>query len=227
MKYRKARIGVRHKGCWGSLCTLKFPNVVMEEKGPINVEKLKKGFRLSATWDVRFKDNKEFQDFLKHLKEYKMIKEIKVIKQDDDRALLKTIWTNSKSSYDIVLRNNSLYTSPVVQRDGFEIYDVITENPQELVRLLENLDEIGEVKLFSVGRIVNEHPLKLTEKQLRALQIAVSHEFYNWPRKVSLSEIAAMTGMKRRTFQENLRKAEAKLFPIFIKQFFSKNENQI
>ncbi len=222
MKLRKAVIGVRHKGCWGSLCTLQFPDIIMKEKGPINVEEINNRVRLSATWDVCFKNKKEFEDFLKHLKTYKMIEKIKVISQDDNSALLKTIWVNKKSSYDIVLKNNCLYTSPVVQRDGYEIYDIITENPQELVKLIENLDEIGEAKLFSVGRITAEHPFKLTEKQVNAVQLAVSHNFYDWPRKVSLDEISALVGMKRRTFQENLRKAEAKLLPHLIKCFFER-----
>jgi len=221
MKLRKAVIGVRHKGCWGSLCTLKFPDIVMKEKGPINVEKIKSGVRLSATWDVSFKTKKQFNDFLKHLQTYKMIEKIKVISLYETHALVKTIWTNKKSSYDIVLKNNCLYTSPVIQKDGYEVYDVITEDPQKLVKVIGNLEEIGESKLFSVGRITPEaNPFKLTEKQINAIQMAVSHNFYNWPRKVSLEEVSAMIGMKRRTFQENLRKAESKLFPHLIKHFF-------
>ena len=222
MKLRKAVIGVRHKGCWGSLCTLEFPNIIMREQGPINVETINggKAVRLSATWDVSFKNKKEFESFLKHLKTYKNIEEVKVISLYDEHALLKTVWHNKKSSYAIVLKNNCLYASSVVQKDGFEIYDVITEEPKKLVKLLENLEEIGEAKLFSVGRIASEHPFKLTDKQSHALQAAVSHNFYEWPRKVSLEEISAMLGMKRRTFQENLRKAESKLFPHLVKNFF-------
>lgn len=220
MKLRKAVIGVRHKGCWGSLCTLEFPDIVMKEKGPINVEKVKGGVRLSATWNISFKNKKEFEKFLKHLQTYKMIKRIKIIEIHDEHALVKIEWINKDSSYDIVLKNNCLYTSPVIQKDGYEVYDVITEDPKELVKLIENLDEIGEAKLFSVGRIASEHPFKLTEKQANAIRIAVSYNFYDWPRKVSLEEISAMVGMKRRTFHENLRKAEAKLFPYLIKHFF-------
>ncbi len=222
MKFRKATIGVRHKGCWGSLCTLQFPDIIMREKGPINVEKINGGVRLSACWEVSFKNRKEFKKFLGHLRSYKEIKEMKIISQSEDRALLKTVWISKKSSYDIVLRNNCLYTSPVTQRDGYEIYDIITEDPKEVVKLMENLEDIGEVKLFSIGRLKKENPFKLTEKQARALQLALSHKFYDWPRRVSLDEISAMIGVKRRTFQENLRKAEAKLFPHLIKHFFEK-----
>lgn len=220
MKLRKATIGVRHKGCWGSLCTLEFPNIIMKEKGPINVEKIKQGVRLSACWDVCFKNKEEFEDFLKHLKCYEMIEKIKVISLYSEHALLKTVWMNKSSSYESVLKNNCLYTSPVTQKDGFEVYDVITEDPKELVKLIGDLEEIGEAKLFSVGRINSEHAFKLTDKQANAIQLAVSHNFYEWPRKVSLDEVSAMVGMKRRTFQENLRKAEAKLLPHLIRGFF-------
>jgi len=229
MKLRKAVIGVRHKGCWGSLCTVQFPNIIMKEKGPINVEKVNEGkvsegVRLSATWDVSFSGKKEFSDFLKHLGTYKMIERIKVISLHDEHALVRIVWVNKGSSYVIVLKNNCLYTSPVVHKNGYEVYDVITEEPKKLVNLMEGLDGIGEAKLFEVGRISNEHPFKLTDKQTNAIQLAVSHNFYDWPRKVNLDEISVMVGMKRRTFQENLRKAEAKLFPHLIKHFFERGE---
>jgi len=225
MKLRKATIGVRHKGCWGSLCTLKFPNIIMKEKGPINIEKLKGEIMISATWEVNFKDKKEFEAFLKHLKTYGMIKKIKVISMNDTNALLKTVWISKKSSYDIVLKNNCLYTSPVTQKEGFEIYDVLTENPKELIKLIGDLEGIGEAKLFSVEKITpKNNGFKLTDKQANALQLAVSHDYYNWPRRINLEEISALCGMKRRTFQENLRKAEAKILPPLIKHFFEKKE---
>jgi len=222
MKFRKATIGVRHKGCWGSLCTVKFPEIIMKEKGPINVEKVGKKVRLNATWEVSFPNKKYFEDFLKHIKSYEMIEFVKIIEMNKETVLLRTIWVNDRCSYDIVLKNNCLYTSPVIQKDGYEIYDIITKDPQELIKLIENLDEIGEAKLFSVGRMTQKNHFKLTDKQANALQIAVSHNFYEWPRKISLDEISVMVGMKRRTFQENLRKAEAKVFPYLIKGFFEK-----
>lgn len=225
MKLRKAKIGVRHKGCWGSLCTIEFPNIVMAEKGPIHVEKHKEEVKLCATWDVSFKNKKEFEKFLKSLDKYEMLKVVRVVSIHEDHALLKTEWINKSSSYDTVLKNNCLYTSPVTQRDGFEVYDIITEEPKKVVKLIENLDEIGEVKLFEIGKAKPEnYPFKLTEKQTKALQIAVMHKFYDWPRKVSLDEVAALVGMKRRTFQENLRKAEAKIIPHMINHFF---ENEV
>ena len=225
MKFRKATIGVRHKDCWGSLCTVKFPDIVMKEKGPINVEKVKAGVRLNATWDVSFNNLEEFEDFLKHIKSYQMVESVKVIDKYEDSALIRTIWTNKQSSYEIVLKNNCLYTSPVIQKEGYEVYDVITEDPKKLVKVLGELEYIGEAKLFSVERVDSEeNPFKLTNKQSKAIQLAVSHDFYEWPRKVSLDEVGAMVGMKRRTFQENLRKAEAKIIPYLIKSFFAKQE---
>ncbi len=223
MKLRKAKIGVRHKGCWGSLCTLEYPNIVMKEKGPINVENCKEGVRLCATWDIGFSDRKVFDEFIKSLEKYEMIKVIKVISVYEENALVKTEWIAKDSSYETVLKNNSLYTSPVTQKEGFEVYDIITEDPQKVVRLIEELDEIGEVKVFEIGRLSpKDHLFKLTDKQAKALQIAVSNNFYEWPRKVSLDEISALVGMKRRTFQENLRKAEAKIIPNLVNDLFDK-----
>jgi len=108
------------------------------------------------------------------------------------------------------------------KKEGYEVYDVITEDPKKLVKVLNELEDIGEAKLFLVGRISQDYSFKLTEKQANAIQLAVSHNFYDWPRKVSLDEVSAMVGMKRRTFQENLRKAESKIMPHLINSFFAK-----
>jgi len=223
MKLRKAKIGVRHKGCWGSLSTVDYPNIVMKETGPINVKKVTGGVQLSATWDVRYKSRAEFKEFFKSLDRFKMIKHKTVIDESDDSALLKTVWINSRSSYDIVLKNNCLFSSNVTQAGGYEVYDIITEDPQKIVKLIENLDDIGEVKLFEIGKVQpKSHLFNLTDKQSKALQIAMSHKFYSWPRIISLDEVAAAAGFKRRTFQENLRKAEAKVIPHLLNYFFDR-----
>jgi len=223
MKLRKARIGVRHEHCWGSLSTLNYPDISLKEKGPIRVEKCEKVVKLSATWDVTFKDREQFKDYLNSLNKYDSIQSIKVISISDDHALLNTEWISKDSSYDLILKNNCLYISPVTQENGYEIYDIIVDNHQKISEIMDKLSKIGGAKIFHISRVTeDDYPFTLTGKQFRALQIAVTHNFYAWPRKVSLDEIASMVGMKRRTFQENLRRAEAKVFPNLINNLFDK-----
>jgi len=41
------------------------------------------------------------------------------------------------------------------------------------------------------------------------------HGYYTWPRKADLGVLARQAGVSVSTFQEHLRKAEAKLLPFF------------
>ena len=61
--------------------------------------------------------------------------------------------------------------------------------------------------------------IRITQKQFEALHTALKHEYYSWPRKVTLEDLAQRSSTTRRAFQENLRKAEAKLFPHIVRKF--------
>ena len=106
------------------------------------------------------------------------------------------------------------YTGPIVQENGFEKHTVLAKNPVALKKLLGELEIIGEAKVFKVSKVNNsDNPYALTEKQARSLRIARAMGYYSWPRKVGLEEMAKAAETSRRAFQENLRKAEAKVIP--------------
>ncbi len=172
MQLRQAVIGVNNHDCWGSLSTESFPELSMKEKGPILVEKDTEGVALHAVWDVSFPKLDILSNYLESLKKCPMIKKIKVISRGDRNALLRTVWKNTDSSYDIVLNNYCLYSSPVTQKDGYEIYTVIAENPGEITRLVNEFSSIGQVKIFKAGSFQKEeNHFTLTDKQLSVLQI--------------------------------------------------------
>ena len=54
---------------------------------------------------------------------------------------------------------------------------------------------------------------KLTKKQKDAITLALSHDYYSFPRKTDLEKLAKIMSVSRVTFQEHLRKAETKLLP--------------
>jgi predicted DNA binding protein len=154
-----------------------------------------------------------------------MLKDVRLIKIEDSHALIKTTWIKEDSSYRLVFEQNCLYTSPVKQRDGYEVYTVITERPDELERLLGKLKEIGSVKVFNVGDVKETaNKYALTTKQMEALTLALSNDYYTWPRKVNLDELSKKTGINRRTLQENLRRAEKKVFSSLKKEILLQEE---
>jgi len=106
----------------------------------------------------------------------------------------------------------------LTQKDGYEIYTIIAEKPIEIRNLINEFSSIGQTKVFKIGDFQKtNHPFTLTDKQLAALQLAISNDYYTWPRTINLDALSKLAHLKRRTFQENLRKAEAKVFPHAVK----------
>jgi|TARA_Y100000310_G_scaffold344923_1_gene460542 predicted DNA binding protein len=85
----------------------------------------------------------------------------------------------------------------------------------------ENVQQISapsvDPEIFNYDAISKD--VRITQKQFEALHTALTHKYYSWPRKVTLEQLAQKASTTRRAFQENLRKAEAKIFPHIVKKF--------
>ena len=66
----------------------------------------------------------------------------------------------------------------------------------------------------------------LTEKQKQALELAIKHEYYSWPKGITLEQLAEKIGVSRSVFQEHLRKAEEKIMPGMIDKL-AKNNSEV
>jgi hypothetical protein len=82
-------------------------------------------------------------------------------------------------------------------------------NPQVLTFRQQKIDSIG---------LISIHP-ELTQKQRLALQLAVKHGYYGFPRKVTLEKLAQIMGVSFSTYQAHLAKAEAHFLPEMVEKF--------
>ncbi|MBI3334087.1 helix-turn-helix domain-containing protein [Candidatus Pacearchaeota archaeon] len=69
----------------------------------------------------------------------------------------------------------------------------------------------SDLKEIYFPKVVPELP----EKQRQAFRLALKHGYYRWPREADLGKLAQEAGVSVSTFQEHLRKAEARLLPFF------------
>lgn len=216
-------LGVYHQDCWGSFLPERFPEISMTESGPVQI--LQKGdgsTKVQTCWNIVAQNPAELEEFLHELRNERSVKKVITFYKNGINALVFTRWVSPSSSYDVVVNRNSICISPVIQENGYEKFKVLTKNPREINSLLNELDAIGEAKVYSIGNFKEEAAkLDLTEKQLIALRIAQEQGYYQWPRKVNLEGLAKIGKTSRRAFQENLRKAEAKVFPDFVKNLKS------
>ncbi|AEN04562.1 Bacterio-opsin activator HTH domain protein [halophilic archaeon DL31] len=109
--------------------------------------------------------------------------------------------------------------SPVRIREGREEWTVLAEGTRESVS--ERLDAVrAEADAdIEVVRITPPESAPtallpedaLSERQREAFELARDRGYYEWPRNVSGTELAAEWDVSKATFLEHLRKAEAKL----------------
>lgn len=120
-------------------------------------------------------------------------------------------------------RNNCLEIQPAVYREGWEYYRLIAFGEKDLHRVFSTLERYCNLEVIS-KKPVNSASLKgsmlvstgtlfagLTRKQVQALIFAVENGYYQVPKRVTTEEIATKLRLPRTTFEEHLRKAEAKV----------------
>ena len=215
---KEVSIGVFHHGCWGSASAKKFPETSASVKGPITVLGKENGIaKVFCAFDVKATSQKELDEYLFFCKNHPTMKKLEVIGKTKSSAFFTVLFESTGSSYDAVINCNSLYTGTIQQENAYEKHRILTKNPNSLKKLLNELEILGEVKVFKIGKPTSEeNPFGLTEKQSLALRIARRNGYYSWPRNITLENLASMSGFKRRAFQENLRKAEAKVLPELL-----------
>ena len=62
----------------------------------------------------------------------------------------------------------------------------------------------------------------ISKEQKNALKIAYNNNYYSYPRKISIENLAKLAKKSTSTFQEHLRKAEIKIMPNFIANYLIK-----
>ncbi len=220
------KVGVYHHGCWGSFSTKDFPNISMTEMGAIRVvKKTKKGALVNCFMHITGERNSDLSRYMAYLKTIPSIKQFKTYEEHDNEAYSFVQFLSSTSSYDSVLKTNALPFGPIVQEKELEIHTVLTEKPTQTTRFLNELEQLGEVKVMKISDFKEENVLAaLTDKQRNALLGAFCNNYYSWPRRVNLDQLSAKLGVKRRTFQEHLRLAEAKFIPFAIEKLIKEKK---
>lgn len=132
----------------------------------------------------------------------------------------------NKFFHNAVLDKSIFFVKPIITKKGFEYWTVASWNKQalqELVGKIRKAKPFAKAELLSLSqrRLNFFIPTifgELTEKQRGALELAFENGYYNYPRKASVEHLARIAKVPRSTFQEHLRKAEAKVLPAVMAQ---------
>ncbi|MFA5992672.1 MAG: helix-turn-helix domain-containing protein [Candidatus Pacearchaeota archaeon] len=163
------------------------------------------------------KDKKSFVNELK--------KNTKVLKFECNKNMLIVLIKEEEKFYELLYNPELYLTHPVTAKQGYEYWNVSSWDRTLLEGLIKEIEKWKEkLKNFQLQSIqkTNLNDIyfpklspELPEKQKQAFEIAIKNNYYTFPRKVDLSDLAKIMKISTSTYQEHLRKAEAKLLPFF------------
>ena len=114
------------------------------------------------------------------------------------------------------------FTKPVfVDKQGYEYWEIASYDRNVLSRFLNNMEkehyEHFEMLQFKEVKLNNIYfpaiAPELTEKQKRVLEVAVEEGYYDIPKRADLKKLAQIMKVSLATYQEHLKRAEAKIIP--------------
>lgn len=107
--------------------------------------------------------------------------------------------------------------------DGYEHWEIAALDKRILNEFISRIKpkaiffKLSKIMQTKLNNVYFPHAIpELTEKQKRALEIAVKEGYYSHPRKVDMRTLAKIMGVSLSTFQEHLSKAESKLIPDLL-----------
>lgn len=103
---------------------------------------------------------------------------------------------------------------PFVDKSGIETWEIASLKKETILKFCQ---KVKECKLISIRQTKLKEIYfprlspNLSEEQRKALFLAIKENYYGYPRKIKLEELAGISKKSRATFREHLRKAERKV----------------
>ena len=219
MWYLKFKI--RHKDCIIS---------PLAEKYKVNIEFYPLGHYIkgdfvytSAIQSVKGEE-KNIRGYIRELKKDKRIVKIEV----SNVIFTQTKEKASKKTYQAIYNPQLFYITPGFNSSkGEEIWEIACwerKALEELIKIMEHAETTTffEVMKFEERNIDDIYILQLfpqlPPKQKEAIELAYGGGYYQFPKKTNLDKLAKILGVSKATFQENLKKAEARIMPLLLRK---------
>lgn len=113
------------------------------------------------------------------------------------------------------------YVKPIMIRpDGFEYWCLASWKKSTLIKAFDaskhfGTSELLELRETKIDKIFFPHITpNITEKQLKAMKLAIKEGYYQFPKKTNLEKLAKLSNVSKETFFEHLAKAESKVNPF-------------
>jgi predicted DNA binding protein len=201
----EAKFKLKHKGCW-TIGLNKFKSQFLTH----NTISLSEDFVQDIT-EVSLVSKKEAKEIKKYFKNHILIKKAEILQETDTKLLIQIFTDTSKikSIAHTILKNKCFIFSKVPLVNGYEIWTIAAPKKTALKHALDDIKTFGDFKLLHIKKSSFDG-FNLSYNQEKILKLALDLGYYNWPRKISISELAKKLNLSKVTIAEHLRKAEIK-----------------
>lgn len=121
---------------------------------------------------------------------------------------------------EMVYNSKLIRPNPVfISKEGYHIWEIASFDKKDLVKIIDIAKKYysGEILKLKHEKLTNISFTsilpELTFKQKKALELAISNGYYDYPKKTDLHKLAKIMKVSYSTYQEHLKKAESKLMP--------------
>ncbi len=161
-----------------------------------------------------------FNSLVKEGKRDKIIERVYINRDFVIASLRLPSWVSVLYSPEIIFISPQKYTS-----DGKETMELASWNKKPLMDLVRTFKQryntrvlaFSQKKIKSIS-LVSLHP-ELTDRQRLALELAVKNGYYEFPKSITLKQLAKLMGVSFSTYQAHLSKAELHFIPEMLKRF--------
>jgi predicted DNA binding protein len=112
----------------------------------------------------------------------------------------------------------------VINKQGFHFWYLASFNRKALEKILRVAEKELNAKIvsFKQEKVSNINFTRLfpelSKNQKKAMELAISRGYYEYPKKIKMEELAKIMGISYSTFQEHLKKAESNILPEIYKE---------
>ena len=163
-------------------------------------------------------DPTNIENFVKELRKDKDV--IRLERKKDMFLLLE----KAKSKAVAFFTPKIIFIKPVlIDLKGYEVWEVGSWEKEEVSNFInkveKRMDYFELIKFQNIALDTVFFPRlmpNLSEKQKRAIELAIQEGYYDTPRKTDLRKLAKIMGISLATFEQHIRVAEQKLIPDLI-----------
>jgi hypothetical protein len=111
-----------------------------------------------------------------------------------------------------------------ISHEGYHIWEIASWDKAALQPVIDIVKKYYDGKVLKLKRekltniAFTSFLPELSDKQKKAFELAVKEDYYSFPRKTNVHELAKFMHVSYSTFQEHLRRAESKLIPNLKKR---------